>query len=448
MAFEPIFHELKFRNLTVKNRIFRSSISGRFDNYDGSGNQARVNWETKFARGGVGAIITSFVPVSIRGRIVPGYATIDHDDKIPFWRAVGNSVHEHGCKFILQLSHSGRQQDIGGVENQYRRALSSTGKTEALHGFLCQAMTKEEIRQTVEQFAEGARRAREAGLDGVELHSANGYLFTQFFSSAINDRKDEYGGSLENRARFGREVVRAIRAKVGRDFHLQFKISAVDYSNAVFFWEKKGDGLPESIQICKWMVEEGVDAIHVSCGNMFPHPRNPMGPFPAREGLKWYDVMLSSGMNTHRVYSFFRNPLKRPIFNYLWERTQESLDRIEGANLADCRAIRDVIRPIASDIPVICTGGFQTGQKIADAIERGDCDAVTIARPLIANNDMVRYFERGEEIPEKLRCTYCNKCLINILENPLACYELKRFDGDYDRMIGEAMTVYQPKPFQ
>jgi 2,4-dienoyl-CoA reductase (NADPH2) len=448
MPFEPIFEELKFRHLTVKNRLFRSSISGRFDNYDGSGNQARLNWETKFARGGVGAIVTSFVPVSIRGRIVPGYATMDADDKIPFWRAVARSVQAHGCKFILQLSHSGRQQDIGGVENQYRRALSSTGRTEPLHGFLCQAMTTEEIGETVELFAEGARRAREAGIDGIELHSANGYLFTQFFSSAINDRRDEYGGPLENRARFAREVVRAIRKKVGADFHLQFKISAVDYSNAVFFWERRGDGLAESIQICKWMVGEGVDAIHISTGNMFPHPRNPMGPFPSREAVKWYDTMLSSGIHTRRVYRFFRNPLLRPLFNLIWERSQERHDGIEGANLADSRAIRDAIRPLATDVPVICTGGFQTGRVIAEAIRRGDCDAVSIARPLIANNDLPHYLERGEEVPEKLRCTYCNKCLINILENPLGCYELARYDGDYDRMIAEVMSVYHPRSFQ
>jgi len=80
---------LRFRNLTVKNRIFRSSISGRFDNYDGSGTPARVNWEEKFARGGVGAIISSFVPVHVSGRILPNYATISADDRIPFWRAVG-----------------------------------------------------------------------------------------------------------------------------------------------------------------------------------------------------------------------------------------------------------------------------------------------------------------------------------------------------------------------
>ena len=190
MAFEPIFQPLAFRNLTVKNRIFRSNVSGRFDNYDGSGNQTRINWETKFAKGGVGAIISSFVPVHLRGRIVPNYAMIDHDRHIPFWRAVGRAVHEHDCKFILQLSHGGRQRDINGIE--YPTGLSSTSKADPIHGFRCEAMTKAQIAETVGYFAQGARRAREAGLDGVELHGANGYLITQFLSSAINDRKDEY----------------------------------------------------------------------------------------------------------------------------------------------------------------------------------------------------------------------------------------------------------------
>src|SRR5207249_7279670 len=78
-----IFEPLSFKNLVVKNRIFRSNIAGRLDNYDGSGNQARINWEVKFARGGVGAIISSFVPVHPRARILPHYATIDRDDRIP-----------------------------------------------------------------------------------------------------------------------------------------------------------------------------------------------------------------------------------------------------------------------------------------------------------------------------------------------------------------------------
>src|SRR5687767_2436679 len=181
MAFDAIFTPLQFRSLTVKNRVFRSNVSGRFDNYDGSGNQARINWELKFARGGVGAIISSFVPVHMRGRILPNYAAIDRDDRIPFWRELGKRVHDHDCKFIMQLSHGGRQRDLGGFE--FEKGLSSTDKPDPLHGFECERMTLDHIRETVQAFAQGARRARDAGLDGVELHASNGYLFTQFLSS-------------------------------------------------------------------------------------------------------------------------------------------------------------------------------------------------------------------------------------------------------------------------
>ena len=105
------------------------------------------------------------------------------------------------------------------------------------------------------------RRAREAGLDGIELHGANGYLITQFLSSAINDRKDDYGGALENRARFLREIVGAIRAEVGNDFHLQVKISTTEYGNDVFPWESKGNGISDSVQVCKWL-ESGRGGCH------------------------------------------------------------------------------------------------------------------------------------------------------------------------------------------
>jgi len=167
MTPDPVFAPLHFRHLTVKNRIFRSSISGRFDNYDGSGTQARINWEEKFARGGVGAIISSFVAVSVAGRHVPNFATIHDDGQIPFWRAVGEKAHEHDCKYILQLNHAGRQMDFRGVDNLRSPALSSTSDTEPFNGFACRAMSKTEIASTVRQFAEAARRVREAGLDGI-----------------------------------------------------------------------------------------------------------------------------------------------------------------------------------------------------------------------------------------------------------------------------------------
>src|SRR3954462_1514 len=99
---DVLFEPLVFRNLTVKNRVFRSNISGRFDNYDGTGTQTRINWEVKFAKGGVGAIISSFVPVHPRGRIIPNYATIYHDDRLPFWRAFGAAPPRYT---VLPLRH-------------------------------------------------------------------------------------------------------------------------------------------------------------------------------------------------------------------------------------------------------------------------------------------------------------------------------------------------------
>jgi 2,4-dienoyl-CoA reductase (NADPH2) len=439
MAFEAIFQPLEFRNLTVKNRVFRSNVSGRFDNYDGSGNQARINWETKFAKGGVGAIVSSFVPVALRGRIVPNYAMIDHDRHIPFWRAVGKAVHEHDCRYILQLSHAGRQRDIPGIE--IALALSSTGRPDPSHGFRCQQMTIADIREAVSAFAEGARRAREAGLDGVELHGANGYLITQFLSSAINDRKDEYGGSLENRARFVLDIVRAIRARVGSDFHLQMKISAVEHADAVSFFGigPSGNTIDDSVKVCQWLVEAGVDAIHVSTGAFFPHPLNPAGSdLPVDELVKTYDTMISSGDLTFRNYILFRTA--PDIARHQWQSSVPDPDKIEGLNLPEARRIKAAVT-----VPVICTGGFQTASVIAGAIERGDCDAVSAARPLIANNDLVEIFRRGQDRPDQ-PCTYCNRCLVNVVENPLGCYEEKRFPSR-DAMVAQIMSVFNPPPF-
>jgi 2,4-dienoyl-CoA reductase (NADPH2) len=434
-----LFSPLAFRNLTVKNRVFRSNVAGRFDNYDGSGNQARINWEVKFARGGVGAVISSFVPVAMRGRIMPNYATIDRDACIPFWKRLVDAVHgESDCKYILQLSHGGRQRDVPGIE--YTKGLSSTGKKDPLHGFECEQMTVDEIQDVVNAFGAGARRAREAGADGVELHGANGYLITQFLSSAINDRKDGYGGALEHRARFVIEIVRAIRAEVGRDFHLQMKISAIEYNDALLDDEPKGNTLEDSIAVCRLLEKEGVDAIHVSTGSYFPHPRNPAGDLPIDELRKTYDTLISSGLLTKRNYLLFSGRLTGKVFKSRWERARGDMRHVEGMNLPDAHRIRQAV-----GIPVLCTGGFQTATVIEQALTDGLCDGVTIARPLIANNDLVTLFASGVARPEK-PCTYCNKCLVNAVENPLGCYEESRFPTR-DDMVRQIMSVFEPPPF-
>lgn len=434
---DPIFEPLKFRNLTVKNRIFRSSLSGRFDNEDGSLTQTRINWECKFANGGIGAIISSYVPVLIEGRIIAGYATIHRDDFIPLWAKLGEAVHSFDCKFIIQLSHSGRQMDVPGVTNQHRPSLSSTSRKESLHGFLCQAMSKADIDHTIAAFANAAWRAKEAGLDGVELHAANGYLFTQFLSSGINDRKDEYGGSLPNRARFLLEVIAAIRAKVGKDFHLQVKLSAVDRNN-VIPWEGKGNTLADTIEVAKWCETAGADALHISTGSLFPHPLNPPGDLPLDVLATTYDVLISSGAYGFRNFLLFRYPFLRPIFRWIWFRMKKGLP-VEGISRDEARAIKRNV-----SIPVLSTGGYQSASMIREGLHDGTFDGVAIARSLMANPDMPRQWQAGHDKPAE-PCTYCNKCLCNAPENPMGCYEEARFPSR-EAMLAELMTIYKAKP--
>ena len=433
MDHAAIFKPLQLGPLTVENRVLRSSVAGRFDNYDGSGTQVRINWDLKFARGGVGAIISSNAPVDGRGHIVPGYAYLDDDDKLPFWRELGKRVHEHGCPYIVQLVFAGRERMISGLAPT--PSLSATDDSEPVNGFECRRMTLEEIRAVVERFVQAARRVREAGLDGIELAGANGMIFTQFLSPAINDRKDDYGGSLENRARLSLETVRAIRQEIGDDFCLGFKISVEEAPRELLPWLRHGNPPEDVLTVCRWLEEAGVDYLHVSAGSGFPHPRNPAGRFPAKEVVGAYDTLLSNGRYAFRNFLVFRTWPLSAGFRWWWERPHRRLG-IEGINLPSSRAVKEAV-----SIPVLCTGGFQTASVISGAIERGDCDGVTIARPLVANPDLVRHFEAGRDRAPR-PCTYCNRCLFRFIEDPLGCYEPARYDSR-EQMINEVLSVYQ-----
>jgi 2,4-dienoyl-CoA reductase-like NADH-dependent reductase (Old Yellow Enzyme family) len=437
MTPDPIFEPLHFRTLTVKNRIFRSSVSGRFDNEDGSLTQTRINWEARFASRGIGAIISSYVPVLMEGRIIAGYATIHRDDFIPLWKRLGEAVHSFDCKFILQLSHSGRQMDLPGIHNQHRPTLAPTSRKEPLHGFLCQAMTRTDIDRTVAAFARGAWRAQQAGLDGVELHASNGYLFNQFLSSGINDRTDDYGGSLPNRARFLLDVIAAIRESCGPDFHLQVKLSAVDRNN-VIPWEGKGNTLADTLQVARWCETAGVDALHISTGSLFPHPLNPPGDLPIDVLAMTYDAMIGSGVYGFRNFLLFRYPLLRPIFHWLWFRMKAGHE-LEGITREDAAAIRSVV-----SIPVLSTGGYQGADLIRRGLRDGLFDGVAIARSLVANPDLLDHWRAGHDRPER-PCTHCNKCLVNAPENPMGCYEQSRFPSR-EAMIDQLMVIYRAKP--
>ena len=147
-------------------------------------------------------------------------------------------------------------------------------------------------------------------------------------------------------------------------------------------------------------------------------------------------------MRTHRNYAIFNNRLLAPLFRWYWVYRRGPV--IEGINAAYAREIKKHVK-----VPLLCTGGFQHAAAIAQVIRDGWCDAVSIGRPLIANNDLPEILKRQDGPDPGKECTYCNKCLVNDLANPLGCYELSRYDGAdfeerYDNMMASVMSVFDP----
>lgn len=254
-----LFQPGQIGTMTLRNRLVQSPIFTQFAGTFGEVSDRLIEHHRARARGGVGLIITENTSVDwMVGRTVGHPMRIDHDRFRSGLAALTEAVHNEGAKIAVQLHHTGRQNSQSNTEQNEPPIAPTAGITSAF-GTAPRAIELDEIPGLIDLYAQGARRAVQTGFDAVEIHGAHGYLPGQFLSPKTNKRTDEYGGSLENRARFALELVRAVRDVIGPDFPLLYRLSVE---------EPYEGGLPleEGLAFCE-MLEPYVDALDVSAGN-------------------------------------------------------------------------------------------------------------------------------------------------------------------------------------
>ena len=256
MKLNALFTPMKIGSCTIPNRLVVPAMEGNNNNHDGTLSDRYIRYLEEKAIGGFGLIITEDYAVTEYGRATLDVAGFFDDNQIEKNKILTEKVHSHGAKIFCQLYHSGKQ--TWSFANPMQPVAPSKIKDP-----LCQNLPRElkidEIQEIEVAFGEAARRAKESGFDGVEIHAAHGYLIAEFLSSYVNKRTDEYGGCFENRVRFFDRLYKEIRSKVGMDYPVTVRISMNE--NVV-----GGRTEAESYELVRHFDELGLDAIHVSNG--------------------------------------------------------------------------------------------------------------------------------------------------------------------------------------
>lgn len=248
--------ELK-KGIILKNRLAVAPMTTQQSNADGSLSNAERDWLARLSADGYGMVISCAASISDTATAFYNQLSLAHDKFIPELKNLAEAMKKNGNLNIIQLCHGGSRA-IESLTGQKPHSASSY-ELPGVPGFVPPLeLSQNQIQQIVEDFASACVRAEKAGFDGVELHGANGYLFTQFISKMTNLRTDEYGGSLENQARFSREVVKACRQKVSENFIMGFRLSFEGMGI------ETGLDIDENIVIANGLMEEGIDYIHSS----------------------------------------------------------------------------------------------------------------------------------------------------------------------------------------
>ena len=361
MPYTKLFEPGKIGNLELKNRIVMPAMGCSLAEVSGEAGQRMIKYYADRARGGAGLIITEITRVDDETGVgTPNQLSVTNTHMIAQLSRLAEAVHAYDTKIFVQLHHPGNQTPsrlIGG-----KQPVSASDVTCKVIGEQPRPLTTEEVEAMVKKFVTGAVIAQKAGIDGVEIHAAHGYLVSQFLSPHTNKREDKYGGSFEGRMRFVTEIVKGIQMYCGPRFPISVRMNGNDYLP---------DGIDdeEGIRIAKYLEALGIQCINVSCG------------------------MYDSG-STIIEPSYYEEGWKRHL----------------GANIRK-----------AVNIPVIAVDNIKHPSFAEQMLEDGNCDFVGIARGHLADPNWGAKAKAGEDklIRKCLGCMECFRILNDGL--PLGC---------------------------
>lgn len=244
-----LFEETNLGKLTLRNRtVMAPMVCFKYKKEDGSVTDENVEHYKARARGGIGMVIVEAACVNVNGRLNRRQLGIWSDSQIEGLKKISDVCHEAGSRVLIQIHHAGFKTPANVTGD---RVSASDYKDSQ---FSSRALTIDEIKDIQQDFINGAKRARQAGYDGIELHGAHGYLISQFFSPVSNKREDRYGGSIENRARFTSEIVEEIRKELGKDFVICVRMGGNEPT------------VQESAEMAQVLERAGADVLHISWG--------------------------------------------------------------------------------------------------------------------------------------------------------------------------------------
>ena len=369
-----LFDSIKIRDMALRNRFVRSATYDGCAERNGHVSPKQFKIYEELARGGVGLIVTGIAYVHSSGQISPVQNSLASDDCIPGFRKLAAAVHHWGAKIAVQLFHGGREvAKVFRPERKQAIAPSSVNDDphfQAPH----RTMAEDEIWQVIQAFGDASRRAKEAGLDAVQVHSAHAYLLSQFLSPFTNHRTDQWGGSLENRLRFHREIYRSVRANVGEDYPVLVKIGVQDgFPGGLEFHEGK--------QAVQRLDQWGFDALEISSG---------------LRGIGYKNSEFRCNIKRLKDEAYFRN----------W-----------------CKEIKREV-----SVPVMMVGGLRTFELMEELIQNQEADLVSLSRPLIKEPGIINDWRNNDL--HRATCISCNKCLEALLKGEaLHCVQQKEAES-------------------